>query len=76
MVGDQPGICGVRGGAVARHDDADDIARRRDLAEPRDYGGVDPAAQPDGESLGAADGQVLAQPFWNLSGIVAHGDLS
>src|SRR3954469_3637929 len=76
MVGDQPRISSVRGGAVARHDHADDITWRRHLAEPRDDGGIDSSAQPDRESLGAADRQVLAQPFWNLSGIVAHGDLS
>ena len=61
---------------MARHDDAHDVARCGDLAQPRDDGGIDSAAQSDRKSLGATDGQVLPEPLWNLSGTVAHGDLS
>ena len=58
----QPRVRLVARIAVARHDDADDLSRRRHLAQPRDDRRIDPAAEADDEPARAGAVDTLPQP--------------
>ena len=73
MIRDQPRVGFVARVAVARHQDADHLARRRHLAQPGHDGRIEPATEADHESVRAGERQMLAQPLGDVVPARRHG---